>query len=168
MKKTVLSLIIAFIASFNAYSQITATLFSNGFSSPVDIKNCGDDRLFILEQAGRIQIVDTDGVKNTYPFLNIVSRVQLSSEQGLLGLAFAPDFATSGYFYVNYTARTHGDTRISRFRVSATNPDSVDPATEEILLTIWQPYSNHNGGHLAFGPDAVSYTHLTLPPSDLV
>ena len=157
MKKTVLSLIIAFIASFNAYSQITATLFSNGFSSPVDIKNCGDDRLFILEQAGRIQIVDTDGVKNTYPFLNIVSRVQLSSEQGLLGLAFAPDFATSGYFYVNYTARTHGDTRISRFRVSATNPDSVDPATEEILLTIWQPYSNHNGGHLAFGPDGYLY-----------
>lgn len=157
MKKSLLPLLAAILACYGSFAQITATSFSTGFTSPVDIKNCGDDRLFILEQPGRIQIIDTNGVRNSYPFLNIVSRVITSSEQGLLGLAFAPDFETSGYFYVNYTARPNGDTRISRFHVSATNPDSVDPATEEILLTIWQPYSNHNGGHLAFGPDGYLY-----------
>lgn len=157
MKKILLPLVLVLISVQYGFSQITATSFATGLSSPVDIKSCGDDRLFIVEQPGRIQILDQNGVKNPYPFLNIVSRVIVSSEQGLLGLAFAPDFATSGYFYVNYTARTHGDTRISRFRVSAANPDSVDPNTEEILLTIWQPYSNHNGGHLAFGPDGYLY-----------
>ncbi|HRH66481.1 MAG TPA: PQQ-dependent sugar dehydrogenase [Bacteroidia bacterium] len=157
MKKLLLALVLAFIIALNGFAQISVSTFASGFSSPVDIKNCGDDRLFILEQPGRIQIVNQAGVTNPYPFLNITTRVKFGSEQGLLGLAFAPDFATSGYFYVNYTAQTHGDTRISRFRVDASNPDSVDPNTEEILLTIWQPYSNHNGGHLAFGPDGYLY-----------
>lgn len=74
-----------------------------------------------------------------------------------MGLAFAPDYATSRYFYVNYTAKPDGETRISRFRTYATSPDSADPNSEEILLRIYQPYSNHNGGHLAFGPDGYLY-----------
>ncbi len=74
------------------------------------------------------------------PFLNIQTRVQLSSEQGLLGLAFLDDYATTGYFYVNYTAKPNGETRISRFRTYASSPDSADPNSEEILLRIYQPF----------------------------
>ncbi len=133
-------------------AQITLSSFASGFTSPVDIKNCGDDRLFIVEQAGYIQIVDTNGNQYPNPFLDIDARVISGGERGLLGLAFDPDFKNNRFIYVNYTAQTHGDTRISRFTVSAANPDSVDQNSEQILLTIWQPYSNHNGGHLAFSP----------------
>ena len=157
MKKGfLLSAIICLLSSL-AYSQISLTQFSTGLATPVDIKNCGDDRLFVLEQKGLIQILDTMGIKYASPFLDIQTRVLLGSEQGLLGLAFAPDYESSGYFYVNYTARPNGETRISRFRTSTTNPDSADANSEEILLRINQPFSNHNGGHLAFGPDGYLY-----------
>lgn len=156
MKKLIL-LCLALIGSVQVFSQITLTSFATGLSSPVDIKNCGDNRLFIVEQRGMIQILDTNGVKNSTPFLDIVSRVLLSSEQGLLGLAFAPDFATSGYFYVNYTSRPNGTTTISRFHVDPSTPDQADASSEDTLLTIYQPYSNHNGGHIAFGPDGYLY-----------
>ncbi len=103
------------------------------------------------------------GIQFPSPFINITTRVQYGGEQGLLGLAFAPDYATSRYFYVNYTAKPDGATRISRFRTFAANPDSADPNSEEILLTIYQPYSNHNGGHLAFGPDGYLYLKSSNP-----
>lgn len=136
--------------------QLTLQLVANGFSSPVDIAHAGDERLFIVEQDGLIRIVDTAGNILPIPFLDINARVGSSgSEQGLLGLAFAPDYAVSGVFYVNYTGND-GDTRISRFRVSG-DPDQADPASEEILLTMDQPYTNHNGGGLRFGPDGMLY-----------
>ena len=134
----------------NANAQITLTQFASGFTSPVDIKSCGDSRLFIVEQAGYIRIVDSLGNQYPNPFLDIHTRVLSGGERGLLGLAFDPDFVNNRFIYVDYTAQSHGDTRVSRFTVSATNPDSVDANSEQILLTIWQPYSNHNGGHLAF------------------
>lgn len=137
-------------------AQVTLTSFATGFTAPVDIKNCGDDRLFIVEQNGRIQIVDTNGVEAPIPFLTITDRVKYGGEQGLLGLAFPSDFLDSGYFYVDYTSQPSGATRISRFRYIA-GDDSVNRATEEILLTIYQPYTNHNGGHVAFGPDGYLY-----------
>ncbi len=153
MKKLFTLFLFSFFLLINqSFSQISLTLFSPGFSSPVDIKSCGDDRLFIVELAGYIRIVDTNGTQYPSPFLNIQSRVLSGGERGLLGLAFDPEFEKNGFIYVDYTAQTHGDTRISRFKVSANNPDSVDPNSEQILLTIWQPYSNHNGGHLAFSP----------------
>ncbi len=142
---------------FNASAQITLTQFATGLAVPVAIEHCGDDRLFIVEQSGRIQILDSNGVKNTTPFLTITDRVKYGGEQGLLGVAFPPDFLTSGYFYVDYTSQPSGATRISRFRVSPLNPDTADRASEEILLTIYQPYSNHNGGHVSFGPDGYLY-----------
>lgn len=144
------------LSCLSTEAQVTLTQFSTGFTAPVDIKNCGDDRLFIVEQNGRIQVVDTDGVRNPFPFLTITDRVRYGGEQGLLGLAFPPDFLTSGYFYVNYTAQPNGRTRISRFHVDP-GVDSADRATEEILLTIYQPFSNHNGGHIMFGPDGYLY-----------
>ena len=138
-------------------AQISLIQFSSGYSKPLDIKNCGDDRLFIVEQTGRIWIADTAGVKLSTPFLDIHSIIQFAGEKGLLGLAFPPDFLTSGYFYVNYSEINTGNTHISRFHVDSLTPDSADANSEEIILKIYQPYPNHKGGHLAFGPDGYLY-----------
>lgn len=117
----------------------------------------GDPRLFIVEKTGRIRIV-RNGALAPAPFLDLSAAVSNGGEQGLLGLAFDPQYATSGRFYVDYTDR-NGDTRIARFRVSA-DPDVADAASKEILLTIDQPYSNHNGGQVAFGPDGFLYVGM--------
>jgi len=122
-----------------------------GFSSPVGITHAGDGtaRLFVVEQGGRIRLVK-NGVLQATPFLNISARISAGGERGLLGLAFPHDYARKGYFYVNYT-NTAGDTVISRFQRSAASADTADPASEQILLTIGQPFANHNGGQLAYG-----------------
>jgi glucose/arabinose dehydrogenase len=128
-------------------------LIAEGLNQPVGLVDAGDDsgRLFIIEQPGAIRIHQYDELLNT-PFLEIRQRVNDgSSEQGLLGLAFHPDYHQNGYFFVNYTAGG-GDTVIARYRVSA-DPNLADPASEEIILTLKQPFGNHNGGHVAFGPD---------------
>jgi glucose/arabinose dehydrogenase len=127
-----------------------------GVSVPVDIGNCGDDRVFIVEKTGKIRIVK-NAVLVTAPFLDIVSKVKSSGgEQGLLGIAFHPDYKNNGYFYVNYTNRgTPTLTVIERYKVSA-NPDKADTAGQ-ILLTYAQPYTNHNGGCLKFGFDGFLY-----------
>jgi uncharacterized protein (TIGR03437 family) len=129
---------------------------ASGFEMPTDIKSPHDSsgRLFVVEQRGRIRIIDEGRVLET-PFLDIRQRVSCCSEQGLLGLAFPPKFASRQYFYINYT-NTAGDTVISRLRVSS-NPDIADAASEQILLTIAQPFPNHNGGNLVFGPDGYLY-----------
>ena len=90
------------------------------------------------------------------PFLDLRGQVSLSNEQGLLGLAFAPDYDASGLFYINYTDKA-GDTVVARYRVAADDPNRADPASATVLLTIEQPASNHNGGMLAFGPDGYLY-----------
>ena len=114
----------------------------------------GDPRLFIVEKDGRIRIV-RDGALLERPFLDVSSLVSRGSEQGLLGLAFDPDYSSNGRFFVNYSD-TEGDTRVVAYRVSG-DPDLADAASAEILLTIEQPFSNHNGGHLAFGPAGFLY-----------
>jgi hypothetical protein len=115
----------------------------------------GDNaRLFIVEKTGRIRIVRNGSVLSA-PFLDLSARVSGGSEQGLLGLAFHPQYATNGRFVVNYTDPS-GDTRVSAFRVSA-NPDVADPASEQVLLAIDQPFANHNGGMVVFGPDGKLY-----------
>lgn len=152
-RRLLLSVVVIISVHIYGFSQVQLLPFSTGFLSPVDVRNCGDDRLFVVDQPGRIYIVDTNGVRNTVPFLDISTIVSYGGERGLLGLAFAPDYLTTGYFYVNYTARPQGRTHISRFRVSAADPDQADPASEEILMDIYQPYTNHNGGCIAFSPD---------------
>ncbi|MGD8817492.1 MAG: PQQ-dependent sugar dehydrogenase [Acidobacteriota bacterium] len=114
----------------------------------------GDARLFIVEQVGDIRIL-ADGVLRSSPFLNLRGQVRAGGEQGLLGLAFAPDYAASGLFYVNYTD-VDGDTVIARYSVSA-DPNVADAGSREILLKIEQPFANHNGGMLAFGFDGYLY-----------
>jgi len=128
---------------------------ARGLSSPVSITNAGDERLFVVEQRGRVQVL-VDGELADEPFLNITDRVTSGGEQGLLGLAFPPDHASTGRYYVYYTD-ANGNTVVSRF---VTNGNTTDPATEQILLTQEQPYRNHNGGQLAFGPDGYLYIGL--------
>jgi glucose/arabinose dehydrogenase len=130
----------------------------SGIPAPTDIKNASDGlgRLFIVEQRGQIRILKNGQLLDA-PFLDITDRVGSNgSEQGLLGLAFHPKFSQNGYFYVNYTD-TNGNTHIARFTASG---DSADPASEKKLLFVQQPFPNHNGGALAFGPDGYLYIGL--------
>ncbi len=118
----------------------------------------GSGRLFILEKAGRIRILQ-NGQLLDQPFLDISSRVGSSgNEQGLLGLAFHPQYAQNGRFFVNYTDN-NGDTVIARYQVSS-DPNLADPNSEVKLLGVDQPFANHNGGVLAFGPDGYLYAGL--------
>ena len=133
---------------------------AGGFERPLWV-GCppgAKNHLWVAEQDGRIRIVDTtNGKVLDPPFLDLTgTAVHKDNEQGLLGLAFAPDFLTSGRFYVNYTD-TKGDTRVSRITADKNKRLQADPATEERLLFIDQPYSNHNGGWLCFGPDGMLY-----------
>ncbi|MXV13997.1 PQQ-dependent sugar dehydrogenase [Hufsiella ginkgonis] len=130
------------------------------FELPVELTSPedGTNRLFVVEQQGRIQVfANKPGVKIKSAFLDIASKVKSGGEMGLLGLAFHPDYRSNGYFYVNYTRGNPLETVISRFKVSTSNPNLADPASETILLTYPQPYSNHNGGKVAFGPDKMLY-----------
>lgn len=138
------------------------TTFATGFNDPLSIAHAGDSRLFVVEQSGVIKILLSDGTVLGTPFLDIQPRVDSSAnEEGLLGLAFHPDYGTNGYFYVNYTNTTGGvrRTRISRFSVSG-DPNVADPNSEEILLTVTQPDWNHNAGDIHFGPDGYLYVPL--------
>lgn len=142
--------------NFGGALDLSLVEYENGFDEPVDIAHAGDERLFIVEKDGVIRIIDGSGNMLPTAFLNINSRVGSGgSEQGLLGLAFHPNYTTNDYFYVNYTNNS-GDTVISRFSVTG-DPNVADPNSELILLTIDQPYSNHNGGNLEFGADGYLY-----------
>ena len=128
-----------------------------GLARPIGIAHAGDGsrRLFIIEQAGRIRIV-RNGTLDDLPWLDITERVgSEGNEQGLLGLAFHPNFRANGFFFVNYTDR-NGDTVVARFSAGE-NPDRADAGSEMVVLTLDQPAANHNGGHLAFGPDGTLY-----------
>lgn len=129
--------------------------------APVDITHAGDERLFVVERQGRVRIVRPDGSVDPAPFLDIDDRVTpLVGERGLLGLVFHPDYAENGYFFVNYTAEPDGRTRISRFSVT-NDPDVADPGSEQIVLEVAQPATNHNAGDLLFGPQD-GYLYIPL------
>lgn len=117
----------------------------------------GDGRLFIVEQPGRIRVVEGGQLLAT-PFLDITGKVSAGGERGLLSVAFHPQYAQNGAFFVNYTD-TRGDTRVERYRVSA-DRNRADPASAELVIGIAQPYSNHNGGLVAFGPDGKLYVGM--------
>ena len=130
----------------------------DGLTRPVDLQSAfdGSGRLFIIEKYGAIRIFK-DGQLLDQPFLNIDDRVNdYSNEMGLLGLGFHPNFEQNGYFYVNYTGEG-GHTRISRFQA---NGDSADPNSEQVLMIVDQPFPNHNGGAVVFGPDGYLYLGL--------
>ena len=141
-------------ASCGGWDSLGASC-GTGLFGPVHITHAGDERLFIVEQPGRIRIVQQGSVVAT-PFLDIVSLVQSGGEQGLLSVAFHPAYhlpAVPGFglFWVNYT-NTNGDTVIARYTVARANPQQADPASALTLFVIMQPFSNHNGGLNTFGP----------------
>jgi glucose/arabinose dehydrogenase len=144
------------------WPQIALAATAAGFVQPVAISHPGDGsgRIFVVEQGGTVRLVRNGAILGT-PFLDIRGIVTpAGGEQGLLGIAFPPAFAAKGYFYVHYNNRQNvGDTVIARYRLTA-DPDLADPASGQVLLTLLQPFGNHNGGQLAFGPDGLFYIGL--------
>ena len=136
--------------------------WATGLSSPLAMKHAGDDRLFVCEQnSGRVRVLDADGnILST--FINLSSSIASSgNEQGLLGIAFHPNYSENGYFYLNYTNNS-GNTEVRRFTVSDEDPNVADPNSGYLIIRINQPYGNHNAGDLEFGPDG----YLYLPMGD--
>lgn len=138
---------------------LTVRRLAAGLDAPLDLQAAPGDRtrLFVVEQGGRIVIL-RDGVTETRPFLDVSDRISRGGERGLLGLAFHPRFPENGRFFVNYTG-FGGETHIAEFRVSA-DPDVADPSSGRDVLVVSQPFANHNGGSLAFGPEGRLYVAL--------
>lgn len=156
MKKLINYLTLIFVCYNSSFSQsVLLESFGPSFNSPVEIKNAGDERLFVVEKSGKIKILNQNGSVNSTPFLDIEDRVSTNAnERGLLGLAFHPNYPENPFFFVNYTNNS-GATTISKFSVSANQDIAND--SETILLEINQPYANHNGGCINFGPDGNLY-----------
>jgi glucose/arabinose dehydrogenase len=147
-------------------AQFDFVAVATGFNAPLDIQQPNDNsgRLFVVEQGGTIQIIESDGTRAATPFLDVSGLPGFTSggETGLLGLAFHPQYAQNGRFFVNYTRDLGAglQTVISEFTVSQSDAEFTDPLTENILFTVNQPFSNHNGGGLAFGTDGFLYIAL--------
>ena len=170
MSRLSIAALLLAVAASGAFAQTPALrseVVVSGLSNPVAFVQDPSraDVQFIVEKAGRIRVMQ-GGTLQTTPFLDIVAKVESGGEQGLLGLAFAPDYATSGRFFVNYVVRVpstpgQGNTVIARFHRHATDPLRADPASEFDLVWpdgnafIAQPFTNHKGGQLAFGPDGM-------------
>ncbi len=135
------------------WPQLRADLFAGGLVRPVSLTHAGDNsgRLFVIEQEGRIRIIDRNGNLLPEPFLDLTDRVSCCGERGLLSVAFPPTYTRFGEFFVNYTTLDK-QTHISRFRVSS-DPNRADRSSEQVILAFDQPFANHNGGQMAFGPN---------------
>jgi len=140
------------------------SLVASGLSQPTDLTHANDARLFVTQKPGQIMIIDNGNLLPT-PFLDIATQVTAgggNAETGLLGLAFHPNYTANGYFFLNYTTGGSGTgtplrTRIARFSRSSANPNVADPTSQLILMEFNQPFTNHNGGQLHFGPDDYLY-----------
>ena len=141
--------------------EIRLVRVAQGLENPVDIQSAkdGSQRLFLLQQNGVVRIL-RDGALVAEPFLEIRSRTRANGECGLLGMAFPPGYREKRYFYVNYTNPECRGSVIARYRVTGANADRADAASEEVILTQAQPFTNHNGGQLQFGPDGFLYIGL--------
>lgn len=138
--------------------KVELTAFASGLPDTTSIvSRSGDDRLFVLSRSGVVRVVGADGQVAEKPFLDISGKVLASGEMGLLGLAFSPDFQDNRYFFINYVDKQQ-NTVIARYQAS--NANEADPASEQKVLTLAQPYTNHNGGELVFGPDNYLYAAL--------
>ncbi len=160
MKKILLTLtcIFSVIQGFNQAPILSyAPVINSGLSLPVEVVNAGDgsNRLFIVEQNGLIKIYNGTSLLPT-PFLSLTTLTAASGERGLLSMAFHPNYAVNGYFFVYYT-NAAGDITIARYQVSAGNANQANAASGVVLMNIPKPFANHNGGRLAFGPDGYLY-----------
>jgi hypothetical protein len=156
MRTVPLSLFVLPLLAFPGPAQVTTKLLVGGLNRPIWAgAPRGDARVFIALKSGSVRVWENGALRAT-PFLSLIGRVSTGSEQGLLGMAFHPDYAQNGFVYVNYTELS-GDTVVARFTVSASDPNVVDPTSESVVLTQNQPFTNHNGGDLHFGPDGYLY-----------
>jgi glucose/arabinose dehydrogenase len=153
-----------FVASQQINAQKLAAIpYVSGINLPIDLKHCGDDRLFVADRAGRIRVINADGTLRVNPFLSITSKISsINSEEGFLGIAFSPGYKTSGKFYVDYTAIIAGQltTVVEEYKVSAADSNVADLSSALTILTQLQPFSNHNAGNLMFGRDGYLYINL--------
>ncbi|MGH2560668.1 MAG: PQQ-dependent sugar dehydrogenase [Thermomicrobiales bacterium] len=131
-----------------------------GLYRPLQVVDPGDDsgRLFVVDQAGTVLILRDGEVAET-PFLDVSGQISDGSEQGLLGMAFHPEYAENGAFFIDYTDGD-GNTRVERWHVSANDPDRADPDSATLIFDVEQPFANHNGGLILFGPDGYLYIGL--------
>jgi glucose/arabinose dehydrogenase len=141
--------------------RLRVELRTAGLTDPIGITHAGDGsgRLFVNERAGRVRVITEDGSLLEEPFVDLSNRVLFGNERGLLGLAFHPDFAANGRLFVHYSRAGDGATVVSELQASA-DRGSADPGSERQLLSVAQPFANHNGGQLAFGPDGYLYIGL--------
>ena len=161
-KQILLLLIFLFSSKLEAGYEAINAFPDLSFDDPVGIHHAGDgtNRIFVLEQEGRIKVFDNDAtIQNADMFLDITSIVDQDggyTEEGLLGLAFHPNYSENGYFYVNYTRHNPRRNVIARYNVSD-NPNQADSQSSFVILEVNQPYTNHNGGQTSFGPDGYLY-----------
>lgn len=144
-----------------AANGLPLTLVKDGFSEPVFVTNAGDLRLFVVEQGGLIKIIHNNGSVTT--FLDVSSLILHDTERGLFSIAFHPDYAKNGLFYIEYTRADDGATTVSEYRRSAAHPDQADPASGRVVIAVMQPYAGHNGGWLGFKG---KYLYLTVGDGD--
>ena len=151
--------VLSLVAATRAVAlDVALTPFATGLDRPVVVTHAGDSRLFVVEKTGYIRVVQSDGTVLPTPFLDLHTQVSTGNEQGLLGLAFHPNYGSNGFFYVDYTD-TAGDTQVVRYTVSG-NPDVANAGSATTVLSVGQPFANHNGGDLHFGPDGYLYISL--------
>ncbi|HEY5133608.1 MAG TPA: PQQ-dependent sugar dehydrogenase, partial [Candidatus Krumholzibacteriaceae bacterium] len=161
VRKIVLPLLFMIVAVGVRAQQLVNAYPNLSLSKPVYLTSCGDgsDRVFVVQQTGIIAVFPNDSTAaSSKTFLDVSLRLSSSGgEEGLLGLAFHPDYAQNGYFYIDYTAPNPLRTVVARYKVRADDPDTADPSSEFKIIEIPQPFTNHNGGMLAFGPDGYLY-----------
>jgi glucose/arabinose dehydrogenase len=163
MKRVLLLFVFAHCAAFSQSVQLVNAFPNLTFTQPVLVThaNDGSNRVFVVQQNGLIRVFPNDSTATAAPtFLNLSARISTGSERGLLGLAFHPNYATNGYFFVNYTQVNTGRTIVARYSVDPLNPNQGDFNSELILLNIYQPYTNHNGGMVFFGLDGYLYISM--------
>src|ERR1700733_11579637 len=161
MKKNILACIIFILANLPGRSQsVVLVPYVSNIVAPIDIQNCGDDRLFVAERIGRVRVINPDGTLRTQPFLDIREKISSTNvEEGFLGVAFSPDYKTSGKFYVSYTDSVGPNliSVIEQYSVSTNDSNVADPNPALRIITVQQPFQNHNGGNIIFGPDHYLY-----------
>ncbi|CAM3329531.1 Cadherin [Flavobacterium longum] len=158
MKKLFLS--VGFFGLLCSAQNIQIVPFATDFNYPVEITTAGDDRLFVVEKEGLIKVLNADGTVNSTPFLTMPEGLlNTMSDRGLLGMAFHPNYAANGYFYVYYTNGITNSVELSRYSVSA-DPNIADAGSQTVLVTIPHPFFNHYGGTIKFGADGYLYISI--------